>query len=52
MVIGNPPYVRQEKIKELKSKKEIQNFDSYCGTADLYIYFFEKGYKLLKENGV
>ena len=52
VVIGNPPYVRQEKIKELKSKKEIQDFDSYCGTADLYIYFFEKGYKLLKENGV
>jgi len=52
VVIGNPPYVRQEKIKELKSKKEIQDFDSYCGTADLYIYFFEKGYKLLKPNGV
>lgn len=52
VVIGNPPYVRQEKIKELKSKKEIQEFDSYCGTADLYIYFFEKGYKLLKPNGV
>ncbi|MEA1955046.1 MAG: Eco57I restriction-modification methylase domain-containing protein [Campylobacterota bacterium] len=52
VVIGNPPYVRQEKIKELKSKKEIQDFKSYCGTADLYIYFFEKGYKLLKENGV
>jgi len=52
VVIGNPPYVRQEKIKELKSKKEIQAFDSYCGTADLYIYFFEKGYKLLKPNGV
>ncbi|MEA1983216.1 MAG: Eco57I restriction-modification methylase domain-containing protein, partial [Campylobacterota bacterium] len=52
VVIGNPPYVRQEKIKELKSKKEIQDFVSYNGTADLYIYFFEKGYKLLKENGV
>lgn len=52
VVIGNPPYVRQEKIKELKLKKEIQNFNSYNGTADLYIYFFEKGYKLLKENGI
>jgi len=52
VVIGNPPYVRQEKIKELKSKKEIQDFKSYCGTADLYIYFFEKGYNLLKPNGV
>jgi type II restriction/modification system DNA methylase subunit YeeA len=52
VVIGNPPYVRQEKIKELKALKEIQNFKSYCGTADLYIYFFEKGFNLLKENGV
>ena len=52
VVIGNPPYVRQEKIKELKSKQEIQNFKSYNGTADLYIYFFEKGFKLLKEKGI
>ena len=52
VVIGNPPYVRHEKIKELKSRKEIQNFKSYCGTADLYIYFFEKGFNLLKPNGV
>lgn len=52
VVIGNPPYVRQEKIKELKSKKEIQEFASYNGTADLYIYFFEKGFKLLKEKGI
>ncbi|MFT4693204.1 MAG: hypothetical protein ACI8TE_000092 [Francisella sp.] len=52
VVIANPPYVRHEKIKELKAKQEIQNFQSYAGTADLYIYFFEKGYDLLKNNGV
>ena len=52
VIIGNPPYVRQEKIQELKSKKEIQRFESYSGTADLYIYFFEKGYKILKEDGI
>ena len=52
VIIGNPPYVRQEKIQELKSKKEIQRFESYSGTADLYIYFFEKGYQILKEDGI
>ena len=52
VVIGNPPYVRQEKIKELKPRLKIEGYKSYNGTADLYIYFFEKGYKLLKENGI
>lgn len=50
IIIGNPPYVRQEKIKELKSKIEIKNFISYSATADLYIYFFEKGFNLLKKD--
>ena len=50
IVIGNPPYVRHEKIKELKpALKEI--YETYTGVADLYVYFFEKGIKLLKENG-
>ena len=52
VIIGNPPYVRQEKIKELKPRLKIENYQSYNGTADLYIYFFEKGFKLLKENGI
>ena len=52
VIIGNPPYVRQEKIKELKSRLKIEGYKSYNGTADLYIYFFEKGYNLLKENGI
>ena len=52
VVIANPPYVRQEKIQDLKAKQEIQDFKSYAGTADLYIYFFEKGFNLLKKDGV
>jgi methylase of polypeptide subunit release factors len=52
VVIGNPPYVRHEKIKELKLKLKVEGYKSYSGTADLYIYFFEQGYNLLKENGV
>jgi methylase of polypeptide subunit release factors len=52
VVIGNPPYVRHEKIRELKPKLKVEGYKSYSGTADLYIYFFEQGYNLLKENGV
>jgi adenine-specific DNA-methyltransferase len=48
--IGNPPYVRQEKIKHLKPflKKEYQ---CYTGVADLYVYFYERGFQLLKKGG-
>ncbi len=52
IVIGNPPYIRQEKIKELKPKLEIEKYQSYNGTADIYIYFFEQGHRLLKDDGV
>jgi type I restriction-modification system DNA methylase subunit len=50
IVIGNPPYVRQERIKEIKPYLK-DNYNVYTGVADLYVYFFEKGLKLLKENG-
>ena len=51
VVIGNPPYVRQEKIKEIKPFLK-DHYDVYTGVADLYVYFFEKGLKLLKKNGL
>jgi hypothetical protein len=50
VVIGNPPYVRMEKIKELKPLlKKI--YSCYTGRADLYVYFYEKGIQILKEGG-
>lgn len=52
VVIGNPPYIRQEKIKELKPKLQIEGYKSFNGTADIYVYFFEQGYRLLKNGGV
>jgi adenine-specific DNA-methyltransferase len=51
VVIGNPPYVRQEQIKELKPVFK-QNFQCFTGVADLFVYFFERGYQLLKTGGV
>ncbi len=51
VVIANPPYVRQEEIKELKPTLQKQ-FECYTGTSDLFVYFYEKGIRLLRENGV
>ncbi len=51
VVIGNPPYVRQEEIKHLKSSLKA-HYDCYTGTADLYVYFYERSIKLLKPYGV
>ncbi|MEI6430038.1 MAG: N-6 DNA methylase [Pseudanabaena sp. ELA607] len=50
VVIGNPPYVRQEQIKELKPFLSKQ-YECYTGVADLYVYFYEKAIQLLKDNG-
>ncbi|MBX0313229.1 MAG: Eco57I restriction-modification methylase domain-containing protein, partial [Sulfurihydrogenibium sp.] len=52
IVIGNPPYVRQEKIKPIKPILQKQNYEVFTSTADLYVYFYEKGYHLLKEYGI
>lgn len=50
VVLGNPPYVRQERLGELKPWLE-QHYAVYHGVLDLYGYFFELGTKLLKQNG-
>ncbi|ADC89128.1 hypothetical protein Thal_0494 [Thermocrinis albus DSM 14484] len=52
IVIGNPPYVRQERIKDLKPLLQRQGYQTFTSTADLYVYFYEKGYNLLKDNGI
>lgn len=51
VVIGNPPYVRQELVKEYSNFLE-RNFFSFSGKADLYVYFYEQGVNLLKEKGI
>ncbi|MBI4732511.1 MAG: N-6 DNA methylase, partial [Chloroflexi bacterium] len=51
IIIGNPPYVRQETLGEEFKTFAQQNFETYAGTADLYIYFIEKAHKLLKPGG-
>ncbi len=50
-IIGNPPYIRQEHIREIKPLLEKQYRDFYNSTADIYTYFFALSYHLLKEKG-
>ncbi len=50
VVIGNPPYVRQEWIAKDKPFLE-KHYRAYDGVADLYVYFYELGMKLLKPGG-
>lgn len=50
VVIGNPPYIRQEWLSPYKAhwKESFQTFD---GIADIFTYFFEVGVKLLRKYG-
>ncbi len=50
-IIGNPPYIRQEHIKDLKPLLQKQYQDFYNSTADIYTYFFALAFNLLKEKG-
>ena len=47
-VIGNPPYVRQERIQPIKPYLQA-HYDVYSGTADLFLYFYERGLQFLKD---
>ena len=52
IIIGNPPYVRQELITPFKPYLE-RTYKTYQGTADLFTYFFEISIdRLLKKNGL
>ena len=50
VVIGNPPYVRMELIKAVKPYL-AEHYAVASDRADLYAYFFERGFSLLREGG-
>ena len=50
VVIGNPPYVRQERLAPIKEHL-AGNFQAFHGAADLFVYFFERGLTQLKPGG-
>ena len=51
VVVGNPPYVRQELLTPIKPWLEA-NYATYHGMTDLYVYFYELGVRLLKPGGL
>lgn len=63
IAIGNPPYVRQEQLRNVtvtgsdgrqRPLKDVlkEQYECYTGTADLYVYFFERALQLLRVGGM
>ena len=50
IVIGNSPYVEAKKLKTVAAKSR-RDYKVYSGTADLSVYFVERGLQLCKPNG-
>ena len=52
VVIGNPPYVRQESIDKQKKARLLEIYRSGAKrTSDLYVYFYLRGLELLRVGG-
>jgi hypothetical protein len=50
-VIGNPPYVRQELLGEEVKRALKADYTAFDGMADLYVFFYEQGLRLLRPGG-
>lgn len=51
-VIGNPPYVRQERIPDILIQSYRSIYSTIYDRADLYVPFIEKSLSILKKGGV
>lgn len=51
VVIGNPPYVRQERILEALLDEYRRRYRTLYDRADLYVPFYERGLDLLAPQG-
>lgn len=53
IVIGNPPYIRQEKLEHAYKRLLCSIYPEVGeGTADILVYFFGLGIKILCDNGI
>ena len=52
VVIGNPPYVRQESISPHKPSLLALYRDAATARSDLYCYFYARGLQLLRDGGM
>ncbi|MDX1946812.1 MAG: Eco57I restriction-modification methylase domain-containing protein [Pirellulaceae bacterium] len=51
VVIGNPPYIRQEMLVPFKEHWESRFDEVFAGTADIYVYFFALAHEILRPGG-
>ncbi len=51
IVLANPPYVRQELLAAHKPWLQSQ-YETFHGMADLYVYFYELGVRILRPGGL
>lgn len=49
VVIGNPPYVHLESIRDLSQALEKTGYITYDKRGDLYCLFVERGFQIIKE---
>lgn len=52
IVLANPPYIRQELIKDLKPALKKVYGAEFSGTADLYVFFYLRALQLLAGGGM
>ena len=52
IAIGNPPYIRQEKLSDLKPELKEYFGTFYSGKADISVYFFKRAAELLRIGGI
>jgi hypothetical protein len=54
VIIGNPPYVQIQNFsgQQIQKEWEKQKYDTFAKTGDIYCLFYEKGYRLLRPQGV
>ncbi len=52
VIIGNPPYVQMQSMGTVSNDLEIQKFETFEKTGDLYCLFYELGNIILREKGL
>ena len=52
IVIGNPPYIQLQKMGDDADALQKMNYLTYERTGDIYCLFYERGWQLLKPDGL
>ncbi|MCC5916021.1 MAG: class I SAM-dependent DNA methyltransferase [Cryomorphaceae bacterium] len=52
VVIGNPPYIQLQSIKEISEQLKRFDFETFSSMGDLYALFYERGNEILQQRGI